>query len=97
MSELTEEQREKILQTRRSNRWVRQAIVLWSGRELDDMRLTVKLTSPPFPSNFEQLRLIVNDHFSDKDPAYKRIQPQDWKVTSETSIGQLRDRCHANR
>lgn len=85
------------LEKRRSAGWTKQAVRDWSGRPLSELRLTRQLSSPPFPPNREFLRQRVNQVFSQRDPGYTPIQREDWQVSAESRIGDIRDLCHANR
>jgi len=90
---------EETIELLRSTAWTKASVAIWSGIPPSELRLSQKLTSPPFPSNRELLRQIANGVFKDRDPNYTDVQRTRWQaaITANSTIRDVRDLCHANR
>lgn len=82
-----------------STAWTKQAMATWSGRAYADLRISRKLSSPPFPAAREMLRQRLNAVFAANSPGFREIPRARWEaaVTAKTTIGAVRDLCHAQR
>lgn len=90
---------EDTIELLRSTAWTKAAASLWSGIPPSELRLSQKLTSPPFPSNRELLRQTANEVFADRDPNYTDVPRARWQaaIAANSTLKDVRDLCHANR
>ena len=82
-----------------STAWTKQVVSAWSGIAFGNLRVSQKLSSPPFPDTRELLRQALNRHFAARRPAFRAISRSRWEasVSAQTRISGVRDLCHANR